>query len=126
MDKVIAVVQGIISREMDEYGKAGMGLGVGSAKFQEIMAKVELLARAHAVIEEHQMLTRTGRQVINRWLYENIEGVHPTDISEAADRVFDGDLEVIGGLYMLVQHSHKMERIWEDLYDTEWEDQIVR
>lgn len=78
----------------------------------------------HAVMEEYGILTRTGRICITGWLRENIEGILPEDLSEAADDVFNGDLELIGGLYLLVHHSYAYQRAWEKDYDEDWEDQI--
>lgn len=126
MSKVVLFAQSIISQKMDEYGAAGKGQGVESPHFQYCMSVIDDLAIAHQVLEEHGHLTKVARGAINAWLHDNVEGVHPDDVSEAAEIGFVGDLELIGGLYMLVQHSHKLERLWEDIYDTDWTGEAIK
>lgn len=95
----------IISKEMDQVGIQQQNCGVEDPHFQVLMKRVDELAEAHRVLSEDGNLNKRGRLVIRKWLSENIDGMHPEDVSEAADKSFNGDLAVIGGLYMLVEHS---------------------
>lgn len=110
----------IISWAIDQVGIEQQNCGVDTPEFQELKDKVDRLCRAHQVLDEEGFLNKAGRVVVKTWLYNNVEGVHPEDVSEAADQVFNGDLAVIGGLYMLINHSWGLQRS-EDGEGIDWE-----
>lgn len=99
------LAKNIISGAMDELGIQQQNCGVSDPHFHTLMAKVDELAEAHRVLEEEGYLNKRGRVTVAKWLRENVAGVHPEDISEAAGSMFNGDMAAIGGLYMLVEHS---------------------
>lgn len=121
----IAFAQKLISNQMDEYGKRAQGTGVDSDVFKECTARIEELAQAHQFVEEHRMLDIVGRGVVNRWLHNHIEGVHPDDASEAADDVFNGDLAMVGAMYMLKAHSWNYQYNYEDEFGIDWDGKTI-
>ena len=121
----IVFAQSLISKAMDEYGKCAQGSGVDSDVFKERMARIEELAQAHQFVEEHRMLDIVGRGVVNAWLHNYIEGVHPDDVSEAADEVFNGDMEMVGAMVMLKEHSWNYQYNYEDKYGISWDGKTV-
>lgn len=121
----IAFAQKLISDQMDEYGKMAQGSGVGSEQFKHCQERIEALAQAHQFVEEHRMLDIVGRSVVNEWLHNYIEGVHPDDVSEAADSIFNGDLAMVGAMYMLKTHSWNYQYNYEDEFGIDWDGKTI-
>ena len=121
----IAFAQKLISNQMDEYGKMARGTGVGSRQFGYCQERIEALVQAHQFVEEHRMLDIVGRGVVNEWLHNYIEGVHPDDVSEAADSVFNGDLSMVGAMVMLKAHSGKYQDWYEDEFGIDWDGKTI-
>ena len=121
----IAFAQGLISAKMDEYGKMARGTGVGSRQFEYCQERIEELAQAHQFVEEHRMPDIVGRGVVNEWLHNYIEGVHPDDVSETADSIFNGDLAMVGAMVMLKDHSWNYQYNYEDEFGIDWDGKTV-
>lgn len=113
----ILLAQKLISNEMDFVSGLQQLCEVGDECWTHCQEKIEALIRAHQVVEEKKYLTPAGRAVVIHWLRSEVSGVPVEDISEAAYDGFDGSLEMVGAMYLMKEHSYRLEREWEEVND---------